>query len=171
MKPDAAVAIVHARDADESVLLMRRTERAADPWSGQWSFPGGRCDPSDRDALDTALRELAEECGVHLTREHMEAELPHRIARRATPPYLTVAPFVFAVEAKIPVVLQVAEAAAAIWMPLRDLRDLTRHEIRAVPGRPPEMQFPCVPLDGTPLWGFTYHLIADWLGLAIEKTR
>ena len=28
------------------------------------------------------------------------------------------------------------------------------------------MRFPSVELDGTPLWGFTYRLIADWLGLA-----
>src|SRR5215472_6528479 len=45
--PEAAVAIVHARGAPsgsdaESVLLIRRTERPNDPWSGHWSFPGGR---------------------------------------------------------------------------------------------------------------------------------
>jgi hypothetical protein len=45
------------------------------------------------------------------------------------------------------------------------LRDPARHFMRAVPGMPPEMRFPCVELPAVPLWGFTYRLIADWLGL------
>jgi 8-oxo-dGTP pyrophosphatase MutT (NUDIX family) len=164
-QPDAAVAIVHARGKDESVLLILRSERADDPWSGHWSFPGGRCDPQDRDPLDTALRELAEECGVTLAREQMEAALPHRVARRRMPPYLTVAPFVFAVHAELPTVLDAREAASALWLPLRDLRDLSRHGLRTVPGGQRETRYPCILLEGTPLWGFTYRLIADWLGL------
>src|SRR3954469_17844709 len=103
--PDAAVAIVHAREPNESVLLIRRSEREDDPWSGHWSFPGGRSDPQDRDPLDTALRELAEECGVRLAREQMEAALPQRVARRRSPPYVLVAPFVFGVSAELPTVL------------------------------------------------------------------
>src|SRR5581483_6053427 len=71
-QPDAAVAIVHTRSAPESVLLMRRSERANDSWSGHWSLPGGRCDPADTSLVHTALRELAEECGVHLTESHLE---------------------------------------------------------------------------------------------------
>jgi 8-oxo-dGTP pyrophosphatase MutT (NUDIX family) len=50
-EPDAAVAIVHARGAADSVLLIRRAEREADPWSGHWSFPGGRREPEDRDPV------------------------------------------------------------------------------------------------------------------------
>src|ERR1043165_8599890 len=57
-QPEAAVAIVRAREPEDSILLMRRTIREGDSWSGQWSFPGGRCDPSDPSPLDTALREL-----------------------------------------------------------------------------------------------------------------
>ena len=168
-QPNAAVAIVHARGPEESVLLIRRSERADDSWSGHWSFPGGRCDAEDRDLLDTARRELAEECGVPLAREQMEAALPHREARRAAPPYVLVAPFVFGVSAPLPTVLEVREASAALWIPLRELRDPSRHELRPVPGRPPEVLFPCVPLEGTPLWGFTYRLITDWLGLAAPE--
>jgi hypothetical protein len=35
---------------------------------------------------------------------------------------------------------------------------------------PPEMLFPAVDIHGYPLWGFTYRLISDWLGLAAERT-
>ena len=40
------------------------------------SFPGGRREPKDCDLLHTALRELEEECGIHLARERLEAALP-----------------------------------------------------------------------------------------------
>ncbi|HEX5633524.1 MAG TPA: hypothetical protein VFX50_09855, partial [Gemmatimonadales bacterium] len=39
----AAVAIVIAPDPD-SILVLRRAERAGDPWSGQMALPGGRRD-------------------------------------------------------------------------------------------------------------------------------
>ena len=162
------VAIVHARGPEESVLLIRRSERDDDSWSGHWSFPGGRCDPEDCDPLDTALRELAEECGVRLAREQMESALPHTYARRLQPPYLLVAPFVFRVEYELPTVLDPREAAASLWVPLRDLRDPARHQQRPMVDRAPDLLFPSVMLEGTPLWGFTYRLITEWLGIEIK---
>jgi len=162
-EPEAAVAIVHAREPEEAVLLMRRTVRQDDPWSGHWSFPGGRRDPHDLDLLQTALRELEEECGVRLLREDLETALPPRIARRADPPYLLVAPFVLRADRHLPTILDTLEAAEAMWVPLSLLRDPARHALRSVPGRPPQEQFPAIDLNGTPLWGFTYRLLMDWL--------
>ncbi len=166
---DAAVAIVRARGPQECVLLIRRAEREGDPWSGHWSFPGGRRDPEDPGLLHTALRELAEECGVLLRRQDLEAALPLAVARRRTPPFLLVAPFVFAVDAPLPAVLDPREAAAAVWVPLDALRDPARHRLRPVDGLPRQMLFPAFDLDGCPLWGFTYRLISDWLGLTPEQ--
>src|SRR5689334_15479301 len=96
MEPEAAVAIVHAREPEESVLLMRRTERPEDSWSGHWSLPGGRRHAEDADLVQTALRELEEECGIRMAREQLAAGLPAVVARRRVPPYVLVAPFVFA---------------------------------------------------------------------------
>jgi 8-oxo-dGTP pyrophosphatase MutT (NUDIX family) len=162
---DAAVAILHAQGAQESVLLIRRAERDGDPWSGQWSFPGGRHDRQDADALDTALRELQEECGIRLARELMALALPPALARRRKGRYLSVAPFVFRVEAELPTVLEPREAVEALWLPLRILLDPMRHRLQAVPGLPPEMLFPAIDLNAAPLWGFTYRLVSEWLGL------
>jgi 8-oxo-dGTP pyrophosphatase MutT (NUDIX family) len=162
---DAAVAILHTRGADESVLLIRRAERDSDPWSGQWSFPGGRRDKQDVDALDTALRELEEECGIALNREQLEAALRPAAARRRAGQFLVVAPFLFQVECELPTVLEPREAVEAVWLPLRTLLDPMRHLLRPVPGLPAAMHFPAIELNGAPLWGFTYRLISEWLGL------
>jgi 8-oxo-dGTP pyrophosphatase MutT (NUDIX family) len=46
-----------------SVLLTRRTEHLTQH-AGQVSFPGGRAEPDDADAVATALRETREEIGL-----------------------------------------------------------------------------------------------------------
>lgn len=166
-EPQAAVAVVHAREPEESVLLMRRTERDEDPWSGHWSFPGGRRDPDDRDLLETALRELAEECGIRLSRAQLTSALPPANAGRRSGHLVLVAPFEFAIAAALPAVPDPREAAEVLWIPLALLRDPARHGLRPAPRRPTEMLFPSVDLNGTPLWGFTYRVIADWLGLHV----
>ena len=163
IQPEAAVAIVHTRREPETVLLMRRSERPDDSWSGHWSLPGGRCDPADPDTVHTALRELEEECGVRLTAAHLERALPLMVARRKAPPFLLVAPFVFRVDAELPTTLDAREAVESLWIPAAVLGDTAHHALRAVPGRPPEMLFPTIELRGAPLWGFTYRLLTDWM--------
>jgi len=167
---DAAVAIVRAGGPEESVLLIRRATRESDPWSGHWSFPGGRRETEDPDLVHTALRELAEECGIQLALRDLEGALPVAVARRRTPPFLLVAPFVFVVDGPRPTVLDPREAVDAVWVPLAELRDPARHRLGPVAGVPREMLFPAVEVDGWPLWGFTYRLISDWLELAPEQT-
>ena len=111
--PDAAVAIVHTRGTDESVLLIRRSLREDDPWSGHWSFPGGRCEPGDAGPVETALRELAEECGIRLDPGRLERPLTPVAARRRTGRSLLVAPFVFLSGAELDCTLDPREAVAA----------------------------------------------------------
>ena len=163
------MAIVCARQPKESILLIRRSEREEDSWSGHWSFPGGRRDPQDPDLLHTALRELGEECGIHLDPEHREDVLLPVPARRRNGPFVLVAPFVFGVDSELPAVVEPREAVEAVWVSRTLLCDPARHYLRSVPSRPGEMLFPAIDLKGTPLWGFTYRVITDWLGLVPKQ--
>ena len=165
-EPEAAVAILRTRGPDSTILLMRRAEREGDAWSGHWSLPGGRRDAADVDLLQTALRELREECGIRLQREQLSATLPPTLARRRTGPFLLVAPFVFDIETDLPAVLDPNEAVGTLWIPQRALLDPEQHSLQRAPGLPEQMWFPAIALPGAPLWGFTYRLLADWLGIA-----
>jgi 8-oxo-dGTP pyrophosphatase MutT (NUDIX family) len=69
--PAAASVLVPLVDHGDrlTVLLTRRTDHLTDH-AGQISFPGGRSELHDADAVETALREAEEEVG--LAREHVE---------------------------------------------------------------------------------------------------
>lgn len=163
----AAVAIILCRSGAEDLLLLtRRQPRPSDPWSGTWALPGGKKDSSDRDLIETSIRESREECGITLTRENLAESL--RVREAGRPGYLIpVAPFVFRLP-ELPVVepnpLEVAEIR---WVPLRLLREPHRHRRTTVPGQPPTRLVPSFDLSPVPLWGFTYRLLCDWLGAPI----
>lgn len=60
----AAVAAV--TDTSRALLVVRRSERDGDPWSGQWALPGGRWREGDSDLGETVRREVMEETGIDL---------------------------------------------------------------------------------------------------------
>lgn len=146
---------------------MRRAQRASDPWSGHWSFPGGRRETSDIDLLATALRELHEECGVALAREHLAERLADDWAGRVIGSSVMVAPFVFRLPEQVPTILDLSEAAETVWLPMTTLLDLSQHRLRQIPGVPAERKFPAFELLGTPVWGFTYRVLCQWAGVPV----
>lgn len=57
------------------LLFIRRTIISHDKHSGQVAFPGGRCDPSDLNAENTAIRESQEEVGINPRDIHILGQL------------------------------------------------------------------------------------------------
>lgn len=168
-EPGAAVAILKTEPPEASVLLIRRAINENDPWSGHWSFPGGRRDAGDKDLLDTALRELAEECGILLGRADLYEVLPPLTAGRRFGREIGVAPFVFQVSSRLSIRLQECEASESLWLPLAEIADPGRHRWQPVPGLPDNMLFPSINLNGTPLWGFTYRVLCRWTGVPVPE--
>lgn len=165
---EAAVAIVHARGPEEAILLIRRATNPRDPWSGHWSFPGGRRDPEDVDLIATALRELREECSISLSRDALLQTLPFASAGRRVGRQVVVAPFAFEIAQTVPVIADGREAVEAIWTPVSMLKDVSRHARMPVPGLPSDMLWPSIVLGDVPLWGFTYRMICQWLAVPVE---
>jgi 8-oxo-dGTP pyrophosphatase MutT (NUDIX family) len=75
-EPTHAAVLVPLVQRDEvTVLLTQRTDHLTDH-PGQVSFPGGRAEPTDADAVATALREAEEEVGLHARHIEVLGSLP-----------------------------------------------------------------------------------------------
>ncbi len=110
------------RDDGVHVLLTQRTAHLRDH-AGQVSFPGGRAEAHDADAVATALRETEEEIG--LVRDHVEVigTLPHYLTVTA----YQVTPVVALVRPGFTLALDVFEVAEAFEVPLHFLMSPAHH--------------------------------------------
>src|SRR5690349_1924232 len=91
---EAAVALVLRARTEIELLMIKRAERADDPWSGHMALPGGGRHAEDGDLLDTALRETLEETGARISRDSVLGALDHVHPRSTRLPPVIVAPFV-----------------------------------------------------------------------------
>lgn len=157
----AAVSVVVV-PAPDAVLIIRRAERAGDPWSGHMALPGGRQEPGDPDLLGTAVRETFEEVGLTLDRTQLVGSLADVIPRIPVLPPIAVRPFVFSLPDH-PSLSPNREVAAVAWVPLEHLlRPETYHRARIdVRGAPRDV--PAYRLEDTIIWGMTERILTDLL--------
>jgi len=161
-QPSAAVALVVTLESP-SILLVRRAEHPLDPWSGHWAFPGGRVEESDEDLLATCQREVFEECGCHLSMEHYQYALPFSKAGRLNKQPVLVAPFSWVIPKRVELQLDESEIATAHWQELSFLSDPANHNIGVIAPKYSDREFPYITVGDTPLWGFTYKVLMNYL--------
>jgi 8-oxo-dGTP pyrophosphatase MutT (NUDIX family) len=174
-KRSAAVAVLlhdvthNLRDVpdDPRVLLMKRAERSGDPWSGHISLPGGRYQSSDRDLLETAIRETREELNIDLEGARLLGHLPPLHPRTSGPLGIEVTPFVFVTEVAVEPTPG-PEALAAFWLPLATAGSGSLDGTYAYPSS--QMTFPSWNYEGYVIWGLTWRILADVLALARAAT-
>lgn len=164
----AAVALVllpvSAGGGGLEILLIRRAERADDPWSGQIAFPGGRQEASDPDLLATAIRETREETGVELSTAERLGTLDDLYPRTPTLPPVVVRPFVFALATR-PALVPSDEVQRAFWMPLAHLSQSgVRREV-TLTLRGAKRTFPAylVGNGDEVIWGMTERILTPFL--------
>lgn len=106
-----------------TVLLTQRTDHLNDH-AGQISFPGGRAEPHDVDAVATALREAEEEVGLR----HESVEVIGRMPVYTTVTRFVVTPVVGLVRPDYTLQLDAFEVAEAFEVPLQFLLDPAHHQ-------------------------------------------
>ncbi|MGA2789661.1 MAG: CoA pyrophosphatase [Candidatus Bathyarchaeia archaeon] len=153
--PEAAVAIIiNPKDRRGSILLIKRTERVGDPWSGQIAFPGGHKASSDRNFLETAIREAHEEVGIDLREHELLGQLPLVYARTRQ---VQVAPFIFQLKTSV-ILKSNEEVAEKFWVPLSilDVSEVERTEVKVEEGK---LSVDGYIYGGNTVWGLTFRII------------
>lgn len=159
----AAVAVLIAPDPD-SLLLIRRADRADDPWSGHMALPGGRQDADDADLIATAIRETAEEVGFSPTRAQLAGTLDDVVPRTPVLPPIAVRPYVFTLPTR-PTLQLNPEVAAIRWVALEHLLDAGTQETFEIDIRGERRQFAAYRVDEGIVWGLTERIVSDLLRL------
>jgi 8-oxo-dGTP pyrophosphatase MutT (NUDIX family) len=155
----AAVAVILAPDPD-ALLLIRRAERAGDPWSGHMALPGGRQAPDDPDLFTTAVRETAEAVGLVLVRGDLIGTLDDVVPRTPVLPPIAVRPHVFALGRRPRLSLN-PEVAAARWVPLDVLLHPEMYGSVEVEIRGESREFPAYRVDDAIVWGMTERILSS----------
>jgi 8-oxo-dGTP pyrophosphatase MutT (NUDIX family) len=147
------------RGGEVHVWLIKRTETMT-KHRGQVAFPGGKRDPEDRDAIETAVRETHEELGW--PRDAIEVH--GRLDDLATSTGFLITPFVGWLRRDLVPVPNAREIAKAFCVPLA--------QFVFVPPRPQIFRgdgitrfVPSWHVDGEVLWGASAKIMKGFAGI------
>jgi 8-oxo-dGTP pyrophosphatase MutT (NUDIX family) len=152
--PAAVLVPLVERAGGYRLLLTERTPHLNDH-PGQISFPGGRVEPYDRDAVATALRESGEEIGL---KSH-QVEIAGFLPAHAVVTGFAVTPVVGLVRPPLVLALDTFEVAEAFEVPLDFFLDPAQRcerqrKLRGVELRTVEYQY-----GEKRIWGATAEMI------------
>lgn len=157
----ASVAVILKEPRMPSVLLIKRAERAGDPWSGQIAFPGGKAQEGDGFLRETAARETREEVGVNLERD---ADFLGYFLRFTTHTRtIDVFPAVFLLKKELTLTPN-EEVSSCRWVKLASLTEERAASTHVVEAQGEKREMPAVLVDGYLIWGLTFRIVSSLLG-------
>ena len=165
MRKAAVLVPLVRRPVGLTVLLTKRTDHLNDH-AGQVSFPGGRTDPEDADAVATALREAREEVGLAAD----EIEVIGMLPTYTTVTAYEVTPVVALLDPPRALVLDAFEVAEVFEVPLAFLMDPSNHRRHTAEFQGLKRQFISMPwgadASGEPyfVWGATAAMLRNLYG-------
>ena len=139
-----------------SVILTLRPETMR-KHAGQISFPGGRIDPGDADAVDAALREAEEEIGL----SRSLVDVIGMADRYRTITGFEVTPVIGVVPPDVELTPHPGEVAAVFEAPLDYLLDPAHQAVRTVEWRGRERCYYEIDYEGRRIWGATAAMIVN----------
>ncbi|MBL8397446.1 MAG: CoA pyrophosphatase [Candidatus Accumulibacter sp.] len=154
------------RPLEPTVLLTQRTAHLKDH-PGQISFPGGRCEDSDRSPIETALREAAEEIGLASRHVQIIGYLPEY----RTGTGFRITPVVGLVTPPFDLHLDKFEVAEVFEVPLSFLLDPANHQRHSIHYRGQLRNYHAMPYGNHYIWGATAGIIVSlYQLLTLNKT-
>jgi len=153
---DAAVLMPIVPGPEPSLVLTRRAWHM-NSHAGEVAFPGGRVDPTDTDAVMTALRESEEE--VALPRDQVEVIGGLRTA--ISKAGLVVQPVVGLVHGDPTLVGNPEEIDSVFHVPLRFFLENPPARDHEIVYRGIHLSVPCYRYEDYVIWGLTARLVVD----------
>ena len=163
----AAVALVlrHGPEGEPELLMIKRAEHEADPWSGHIALPGGRHEPQDASLVETAVRETREETGLDLARAgRILGTLDEISPMTPVLPRIVVRPHVALLGGSTEVTPS-HEVAAAFWVPLSALREERGWSEATIVVRGRERRVACFEYGEYLVWGLTERVLRQFVGM------
>lgn len=160
LTPAAVLVPLINRPSGLTVLLTQRTEHLRDH-AGQVSFPGGRREAQDADAVATALREAREEVGLDPAR----IEILGRLPEYRTGTGFAVTPVIGLVEPPLNLKLDDFEVADVFEPPLAFLLDPANHRRDSIEVRGALREYWAMPWRGHYIWGATAGMLVSLHGV------
>lgn len=156
LTPAAVLVPLIDRKSGMSVLLTQRTAHLT-AHAGQISFPGGRVEEADPDAVAAALRETEEEVGLPRDR----VSVIGRLDTYVTGTGFEIAPIVGMVDPPVPIAIDPFEVAEAFEVPLSFVLDRRNHQrIERDVGAHSRSYF-VLPYEGRNIWGATAGILVN----------
>lgn len=156
LKPAAVLILLVNRTPEHgpAVLFTQRTAHLTDH-AGQISFPGGRVEEHDRDAVHTALRETEEETGVPTARVKILGAIPNY----STGTGYLITPVVGWIDAPLDYRPDPTEVAECFEVPFSFLIDEKNHRLESAMYKGRMRSYYAVPYQHRYIWGATAGML------------
>ena len=159
---EAAVLILLFKKRDiPFIILTRRTEYDG-AHSGQISLPGGKRDADDKDLMETALRETAEEIGIPPEEVHLLGKLTDLFIPVSN---FIVTPFVGYINGIPKFKIDPEEVKYTIELPLRSLVDPGSIKRKRVQISGKELSVPYFYILNEEIWGATAMILSEFIDM------
>ena len=160
----AAVLVPLVEQPDGLTVLLTQRTTHLNSHSGQIAFPGGKVDPHDRDAADTALREAQEEVGL----DPAQAEVLGTLPEYATGSGFIVTPVLALVSPQVALVPNPHEVADVFEVPLAFLMNPAHHRHHVVEWAGQKRHWMSMPYQQDAherfIWGATAAMLRNLYG-------
>lgn len=156
LRPAAVLVPIVEHAEGMTVLLTKRTDHL-DAHAGQVSFPGGRIEDHDVDAVATALRETEEEVGLSPSCIDVVGNLDEY----HTGTGFAITPVVGFVQPGFTLALDPFEVAEAFEVPFDFLMDPANHKRHRLTWQGREREYYAMPYQDYYIWGATAGMLVN----------